>query len=382
MQPTAPDSLRFAARDLCRKHTISYRDIAAASGQRISKSAVGKLFADGCTVEHFESYWPVFVEAVRSLLSSCRSPEKAARDFAELLSDPEEETFMNRCILTPDACRFHGLAFDPFDIDRLPVGDELFRNKELDSIAARLVDAVRYQRFVSVIGDVGTGKTLLKLRLEAELERIGGCRLIYPEFFDMSQVTVGGIASLILTELGQKVPRDKTQRASRVRRVLADMLAEGTSVALVLDECHRLDDSVISALKNFWELTNGRTSRVLGIILFGQPSFVEARLRDVRFREIKQRVQVIEMPELKRSAASYLEHKLSVAGGDLKKLFEDAAVKKLCKYADTPLAIGNLANEALMEAYRQEEKQVSASFRLFTELDRQNAAVRSIRKAA
>ncbi len=254
-------------------------------------------------------------------------------------------------------------------MDHLPTADEIYNNDEIQAVVNRLKDAIVFQRFVAVIGGVGTGKTLLKLRVAHELEGIEHkAKLLYPEFFDMEEVTVHGIANKILAELGQKIPQNKEARVARIREVLTQMQQEGVGVAIILDECHRLRDKVISSLKNFWEMTNGRSSRLLGVILFGQPSFVDSRLRDVRFKEIRQRVQIIDMPDMNGSSPCYIAHRLKLAGGDIDTLFDPKAIERICINAQTPLALGNLCNEALMEAYRLEEKQVSVSFEFFKKL--------------
>ncbi|MCV5665333.1 hypothetical protein OFN50_40545, partial [Escherichia coli] len=77
------------------------------------------------------------------------------------------------------AIRFFGLRCDPFDVDRLPSEDEIFSNKELDAVSAKVADAVLYQRFVAVIGPVGSGKTLLKLRVSEMLSN--KAKLLFPE---------------------------------------------------------------------------------------------------------------------------------------------------------------------------------------------------------
>jgi len=115
-------------------------------------------------------------------------------------------------------------------------------------------------------------------------------------------------------------------------------------------------------------MTNGRNSRLLGVLLFGQPSFVDSRLRDVKFKEIRQRVQVIQMPEMSDAAAAYLQHRLKSVGGDLSKLFDAESVKRISINATTPLALGNLANEALMDAFDKEEKKVTVSLPFFKKL--------------
>jgi type II secretory pathway predicted ATPase ExeA len=359
---------------------------------KFSKTTVDRLFKGTTTDFVVDRMRPVIAAALVEYLE-CRGfmPTEIEAELSELF-DPKEYIKMiaNRCPLSPEAVRHFGLNRDPFDVDHLPTAGELYTNPEIESVVARLKDAVLYQRFVAVIGGVGTGKTLLKLRVAHELEEVAGkTKLLYPEFFDMEEVTVHGIANKILAELGQKIPQNKEARVTRIREVLTQMQQEGIGVAIVLDEAHRLRDKVISSLKNFWEMTNGRSSRLLGVILYGQPAFVDSRLRDVRFKEIRQRVQIIEMPVfnsgsppykggvaaaaadgvvLSSTAASYIAHRLKIAGGSIDTLFEPKAVERICINAQTPLAIGNLTNEALMAAYECEEKHVTASLEFFKKL--------------
>lgn len=116
---------------------------------------------------------------------------------------------------------------------------------------------------------------------------------------------------------------------------------------------------------------------ILGLILFGQPSF-KHRLRDEQFREITERVEIQDMPSIAKAAADYLGHRLALAGGSVEKLFEPAAISIIASQASTPLALGNLANRALIEAYKKGEKRVLARF-----LDKDNEpSTRPLRKAA
>lgn len=273
---------------------------------------------------------------------------------------------INRCELTAKAVKFFGLQGDPFDVDRVPADDEMFTDNNLDEIASRIKDTVLYKKFTCIIGAVGTGKTSMKIRVHRELAELAtkkqpiNVRLLYLEFFDMHSINVGAIASTILTEFGIKPPREATLRLRKIKELLTSLEKEDVRVCLVFDECHRLNDKVISSLKNFWELTNGGYARLLGILLFGQPQFVDATLRDYQFREIAERVQVLSMPPIEKTAREYLAKKLECVGGNIDELFDSRAVSRICSVAKTPLALGNLANNALMEAYRIEEKQVVA----------------------
>lgn len=331
-----------------------------------------------------EKMRPVVLQAAKGFLIEEQGLDLHAAEAALLKFSNEEDSMLtNRCMLSPAASRFFDLKFDPFDVDRLPDSDGLFRNEDLDTLAEQMKDAVRFHRFVAVIGDVGTGKTLLKLRMATELdEEDAQVRLLYPEFFDMGDLSVSNIASAILAELGQTAPRDKPKRVRVLRETLTQLQQEGVEVAVIIDEAHRLADKVISSLKNFWELTNGRHSRLLGVILFGQPSFVEMRLRDVRFKEIRQRVQVYTMPSLNGSTFAYIRHRVALAGGDVEKLFDRTCIDRIAANARTPLAIGNLVNEALMAAFAAEEHKVTLDLEFFRKLPANNNGVLARRRAA
>lgn len=371
----------------CGRYKISYRklsDLCGGSRNMFSKTSVARMMSGEGDNALYERMMPIIADALTAFLEKLGLDHENVKTEIDPIFDVKESTMIaNRCILSPEAVRFFGLKSDPFDVDHLPWGDEVFTNPELDTAAVRLRDAVLYQRFVAVVGDVGSGKTLLKLRVAGELEgETAKAKLLYPEFFDMAEVTVHGIANKILAELGQKVPQNKEARVSRIREVLTGMQQEGIGVAIILDEAHRLADKVISSLKNFWEMTNGKNSRLLGVILFGQPQFIESRLLDVRFREIRQRVQVIKMPELKNSAVDYLRHRVSTVGGDIDLLFDAESLRRITLNAKTPLSLGNLANAALTHAFDMEEPRVTASLDFFRKLSTGQQVVNVRRSAA
>ena len=91
--------------------------------------------------------------------------------------------------------------------------------------------------------------------------------------------------------------------------------------------------------------------------MLGQPIFAD-RLREPKFRELYERIEIVEMWKaanganaFAKVAPDYLAFRLEKAGGKLADLFDPRVVKELCKKATTPLALGNLANQALLKAY-------------------------------
>jgi type II secretory pathway predicted ATPase ExeA len=260
--------------------------------------------------------------------------------------------------------QYFGLRRDPFDPVKSDPRDisEAFTMPALDQIVAALEDAINYQGFCAVVGQPGSGKTQLKKRVvERALDSNGRMRLLFPEFSEMKRVNSGEVVRFVLRSFGQQPRRGLVAMYDQMREHLAQLSDTGTNVALAFDEAHRLNDDELSALKNFWELSNGGYRRFLGVVVFGQERF-KHRLEDLRFREIAERVEVIEMPGLGRHAYDYVAHRIRLAGGQAEKLVERRAVELLAAQADTPLALGNLASKALLKAHSLKESRVLAAF--------------------
>jgi type II secretory pathway predicted ATPase ExeA len=212
--------------------------------------------------------------------------------------------------------------------------------------------------------------------------------LLSPRFADFSRLTAAGIVAYVLEELGVKPRRALVLAQKQLERRLAHLAQNNITVALCFDECHHLNDTLLTALKNFYELGTGGFERYLGLILFGQPQFA-ARLELPRFREIAERLACLELPAFSPSTAeNYLAHCLDNAlleppdygvgaapSDDAtppanpkskiqnpKSLFEPEALRLIMARASTPLGIANAASSAMLEAYKKGEHCVLARF--------------------
>ncbi len=346
---------------------LSVRAFAQFSGGTLSKSTVHRLTqpSAAATYTFIEQVRPHVIESVHRFLEECTTRDTP--EISQTLKTIFQEEFdllmiTERSNLDYDVLDFFGLERDPFALEADPRSpEEAYTNTDLDRIVRRIEDAVKYQGFVAVIGPVGAGKTSLKNRVADKLHKQGKFKLLWPRFAEMKRLNAGGIVHFVLEEFGQK-GRARLPLAQRQLECLLEQMNEaGERVALCFDECHRLDDRTLSALKNFYELGTGGYIKYLGLILFGQPSF-RYRLKDRQFQEIAERVEIQEMPPLGKAAGDYLGHRLALAGGKIDKLFEPAAIAVLASQASTPLALGNLANRALIEAYKKGEKRVLARF--------------------
>lgn len=349
-------------KEFMRVNFISVTDLESIceNAKMFSRTSCHRIKNGQITEQNYLMMLPVLEEKLEKWMTSKNWTSIKINENLDNLFPHRKDTNMiiSRCELIAPAVKFFKLTADPFDVDRVPGEEEFFSNPELDDVASRLHDAVIYKKFLAVSGGVGTGKTSMKVRVFRKFQDDPKIHLITPEFFDMNGVSVASIAAHILEEFGVRIPSRNTSRVLKIRQHLTALEKDGHHVALVFDECHRLNDKVITSLKNFWEMTNGGYTRLLGIVLFGQPKFVDTTLRDYKFREIAERVQVVEMPPLAKSAADYLAHKIECVGGNLNELFDSESLRRICSVAKTPLALGNLANSALMEAYKLEETQV------------------------
>jgi type II secretory pathway predicted ATPase ExeA len=293
------------------------------------------------------------------LLSLGLPMEAALTELRAIFSTEELLPMLaQRTTLGPTACKHFGLKRDPFTVGP-QAREEVWLSPQHEQVLATMTDAINHQRFIAVVGEIGAGKSTLKRRLIEDASASGGKqRLLWPKAFAMGGVKAGSIARFVLEAFEQKTPLDAIARTARLERLLEGLYRDDVRVALAFDECHRLADETLAALKNFYELGTGGYLNYLGIILLGQPAFT-ARLREPRHRELAERIEVINMPTLEKTAWSYVTHRIGLVGGNAEQLFERKAVEILAEYAPTPLALGNLCNQSLRLARQYGEEKVT-----------------------
>jgi type II secretory pathway predicted ATPase ExeA len=359
---------------------LSIRDVAAKiCDGRVGKSTIGLICKGQHDTRVERLVKPMIAEGIRAFLrEKGRAEIEIERDLCAIFNERNYQedikpVLTQRVKLSKEAVEFFKLRCDPFTTDPRD-RSEVFMTPRLTAILGHLIEAVKFQGFAAAIGEVGSGKTILKRMLVGETN--GKLRVLWPEFMNMEKVHSGSIAAFILRSFGQPSPHDLVYRADRLKKVLGGLADDGIRVALGFDECHRLHPNLLTALKNFWELGSGGFDRYLGLVLFGQTRF-EHTLQLPEFREITERLDIIRVPSLGKSASEYLAHRTKIAGRKLDELFEPAALTRLTKLADTPLALGNVANAGLLKAYSVSQKRVIAAMIPESNRDPQVRGIRS-----
>lgn len=344
-QPNSSPLAAFMA-----KYKISLQKLTElCTGMSISRTTALRLKLNELKPEYTAQILASLARTLPGYLSGLGlKPSEIDAELTPLLNGAYQPMISKRLELSIEAQKHFGLSEDPFS--RAPRSrEEVFISQEFQRVIDRVIDAIRYQGFVAVVGEIGSGKSTLRSIVEDYVIGQNNLHVVWPRFFDMSSVSPMQIAGSILDDFGyQKLPISATKRGKAVQSVLSRQYKAGTRVAIAFDEAHRLSDSSLSSLKNFLEMNSGGFQRYLGVLLFAQKEPFEMTLGKTQFREILERVTLIEMPTFKDDSVDYLRHRLKIAGGDLGTLFDDEAIEMITDKATTPLQLGNIANEALM----------------------------------
>ncbi len=221
----------------------------------------------------------------------------------------------------------------------------------LDALNVLLVALRSGEGFVKVVGEVGTGKTIL---CRALINALGGefkCAYLPNPYLRPSSLMLS-----IVDELGLEYPKRATQH--QLLRVLNDgllaLVTEGRRVVLCMDEAQAVPLQTLEALRL---LTNLETEKrkLVQVVLFGQPE-LDGVLDQPSIRQLRQRISFgYELLPLNRAGIDdYLAHRLAVAGYEGARLFQRRAIDEIYRGSrGVPRLINILSHKSLMAAFGQ-----------------------------
>ncbi|WDE04502.1 AAA family ATPase [Thalassomonas viridans] len=228
-----------------------------------------------------------------------------------------------------------------------------------DEALAVLLTALKTgEGFIKLVGEVGTGKTLLCRKLLNEL----------PEHFVTAYIPnpylkPDELRRAVAVELGVK----QAQRMSvqlltqRIQERLLALHQQGHSVVLILDEAQALPSESLEALRLFTNLET-ESRKLLQVVLFAQPE-LDQRLGEAHFRQLKQRItfsyrlRAMNADEVEQ----YIQHRLTVAGYKGADLFSAALSRKIARVSQgIPRLVNVLCHKMLMLGYGQGSYKLTA----------------------
>ena len=248
---------------------------------------------------------------------------------------------------------FFGLRENPFDANPNP--RYLFLTKQVEEALGGLMYGIEARKgFITLTGEVGTGKTTLINRLLVWLRQ----RRTRTAFLFNSRLNSNQLFDLILAEFGVTCQvRDKSQQLLKLNHWLLERYRAGQKAVLIIDEAQNLSQTVLEEIRL---LTNLETTseKLLQIVLSGQPE-LEDKLRLPQLRQLRQRVMLRckTSPLTKEQVGEYIAERLRIAGASPEPIFSTKAIETVHMYSlGIPRVINLLCEHSLINAFAAGER--------------------------
>jgi general secretion pathway protein A len=255
-------------------------------------------------------------------------------------------------------CDFFGLTEKPFTITPNP-HFMFLSNSHREAFAHLLYGIDSHAGFISLTGEVGTGKTTLLRTLLTNLDKeLHSSALIFNPCLTGEQ-----LLAAICRELGLKTrKRDINSYYNLLNKYLIAQHHQGKKVVLVVDEAQNLPVEVLEQLRMISNLETEQ-DKLVQIILAGQPELDEILGRH-ELRQLSQRIMLRSrlMPMGQDETGDYINHRLRVAGCRFPGLFTAGAIRNIYRFSQgVPRLINVACEHALVLAWSQEAQQISAA---------------------
>jgi MSHA biogenesis protein MshM len=201
---------------------------------------------------------------------------------------------------------------------------------------------------IKIVGEVGSGKTLLCRYLLNQLEGKGWAAAYIPN----PHLSPAALNQALLVELGADAKRGIAYGLTKALETrLLELAQAGRPAVALIDEAQAMPLETLEALRLISNLETEKR-KLLQIVLFGQPE-LDVRLADPSVRQIRSRIAFHDRiaPLAAHETPVYLTHRVTQAGA-AGPLFTPAAAKKLHRLSrGVPRLLNILAHKALLLAY-------------------------------
>ncbi|MDP2266869.1 MAG: AAA family ATPase [Thiobacillus sp.] len=242
---------------------------------------------------------------------------------------------------------YFGLREAPFRIT--PNTEYWYAGGQRGEMLAALLYAIdQGEGIIKVVGEVGSGKTMLCRKLVAHLpDSVDSVYLGNPTLSPDDMLVA------ILADLGVDTP--ETSRQARLAQLNSALLARhesGRRVVVFVEEAQGIALDNLEFLRLLTNLETA-TDKLLQIVLFGQPE-LDVQLADKRIRQLKDRITLsLNLSPLAESeVADYLRSRLTVAGYRGPDLFSSTLITRMTQVSGgLSRRINVLADKTLLAAY-------------------------------
>jgi general secretion pathway protein A len=253
-------------------------------------------------------------------------------------------------------CEFFGFNEKPFTITPNPHFMYL-SNIHREAFARLLYGVDSHAGFISLTGEVGTGKTTMLRTLMGHLDQEKYRNALILN----SHLPRVQLLSNICREFEIQVKhKNATGYLDALNRFLLEQNSQGKTVVLVIDEAQNLKSDVLEQVRLISNLETEK-DKLIQIILAGQPEFNDILNRH-DLRQLNQRITIRcnLTPMDFVDTAEYIKHRLKLAGGRNPELFSKGAISKIFRFSrGVPRLINVVCEQALVMAWTEESLSVS-----------------------
>jgi general secretion pathway protein A len=251
---------------------------------------------------------------------------------------------------------FFGLKENPFNVN--PDPRYLFLTKETEEALSGLMYGVQNRKgFITLTGEVGTGKTTLVNRLLEWLHE----RRVRTAFLFNSRMNTNQLFDFILAEFGISCEfRTKSQQLMRLNQWLLERYRAGETTVLIVDEAQNLTYPVLEEIRLLTNLETS-TEKLLQIVLSGQQE-LEEKLKLPQLRQLRQRIMLRckTTPLTKEQTHDYIAERLRIAGANGELIFSPKTVETIHSYSlGIPRVVNLLCEHSLINAYVEQQRPIS-----------------------
>lgn len=252
---------------------------------------------------------------------------------------------------------YFGLYKAPFQIT--PNTEMFYPGAQRMEILRGLSYAVRHgEGIIKVVGEVGSGKTMLSRMLAAEIE--DDVELVY--LLDPG-LTPHDVHRAIAQELGIDI-QQQTDRVSILQALhhkLLERYGDKKHVVVFIDEAQNMPLETLEEIRLLSNLETN-TRKLLQIVLFGQPE-LDKKLSTTQARQLRERItENFHLPLLSaEQTGQYLSHRLNNSGYKSSAiLFNWKTTRLIARASQGSLRkINTLADKSLLCSYATRKKIVT-----------------------
>jgi len=251
---------------------------------------------------------------------------------------------------------YFGFKERPFQL--VPNPAYLFLSRSHEEAMAHLAYAVSEgDGFITIIGEVGTGKTTLcRAFIESLDDR---CEVAY--IFN-PKLTAVELLEAVCDEFGIHAPVDTNAKdlIDALNRFLLEKKAAGRQAMLIVDEAQDLSREVLEQIRLLSNLETN-SEKLLQIVLAGQPE-LDDLLESYKLRQLSQRITLScrLTPLTYRETDRYIQHRIRIAARNQGVAFTQPALRKIHAYSGgIPRLIHIVCDRALLTAFVMNREKIS-----------------------